>query len=73
MVKIKKSKDTEFSFSTPLATGYTYNIHFKDGIDWEHIALQPSKQFTPSDKGYVLRFNYTAVRESFSVGRLLGT
>jgi hypothetical protein len=72
MVVIKKSKDTSLSFASSLATGQTYNIHFKQGIDWEHIAIRPSQQFKPTDKGYVLRFNYTASRESFVVGRLLG-
>jgi len=59
-----------YSWATPLATGYTYNIHFNFGIDFEHIAIRPSSYFTPNDLGIVLRFNYTAVRESFSVGRL---
>lgn len=43
MVIIKRSKDTPYSFATPFVTGYTYNIHFNKGIDFEHIAFQPSK------------------------------
>jgi hypothetical protein len=39
MVIIKKSLDTKLSFATPFATGYTYNIHFNKGIDFEHIAF----------------------------------
>ena len=45
MIKIKKSHDTEHSFATPLLTGQTYNIDFKDGIDFDHIGVMASTQF----------------------------
>ena len=59
MYIIKKSYDIRNSYATPLATGYTYNVHFNNGVDFEHISVQPSGHFTPEDKGFVLRFNYS--------------
>jgi hypothetical protein len=70
MVIIKKSDDTKFSFATPLATGYTYNVHFNKGIDFDHLGIQPSHMFLKDDKGFVLRFNYSAQRETFDISRL---
>lgn len=72
MIKIKKSKDLKNSFATPLATGFTYNVHWRMGLNWEHLAVQPSQFFTEADKGYVIKFNYTDNREYFDILRLQG-
>jgi hypothetical protein len=60
MVIIKKSDDTKFSYATPLATGYTYQVIFNNGIDFDHLGIVPSHTFAPDDKGFVLRFPYLA-------------
>jgi hypothetical protein len=39
MVKIKKSNDNHFSFATPLAVGYIYNIHWRYGLNFDHLAI----------------------------------
>lgn len=65
MYKIKKSNDISHSFATPLLTGYTYEITFKDGINFKHLSIKGSPEFTQSDMGYVLKFPYTALRETF--------
>lgn len=42
MVKIKKPKDIKYSYASPFATGFTYNIHWKDGVNFETLGLQAS-------------------------------
>ena len=73
MVVIKKSQDVKFSFASPFATGYTYNVHFKFGAsDPLSMGLFGSPYFSPTDKGVVLRFNYSANRETFDIYRNIG-
>lgn len=72
MVKIKKSKDISHSFATPLLTGHTYEITFQNGINFQHLSIKGSPLFTYTDMGYVLKFPYTALRESFQIQRLVG-
>jgi hypothetical protein len=67
---IKKSHDIKFSYATPMVTGYTYNVHFKFGAsDFRSAGIFASQYFTSTDKGIVLRFNYSAQRETFDVFR----
>jgi hypothetical protein len=54
MVIIKKSLDVKFSFATPLAIGYTYNIHWRYGLNFDHLAIQPSNYLTETEPGYVI-------------------
>lgn len=73
MMIIKKSQDIKFSFASPFATGFTYNVHFKFGAsDFRSTGIFPSPYFKPEDKGIVLRFNYSAHRETFDVFRNIG-
>lgn len=68
MKKIKnKNKDMAHAFASVLASGYAYNIHFKEGIDWDHLLLIPAVYTSESDKTIVLRFNYTKQRELFDI------
>lgn len=60
--------DIKHSWAMPFATGHYYNVHWKWGIDFEHIAIAPSRLWNDSD-GVVLRFNYTDARELFQIGK----
>lgn len=43
MYIIKKSEDIRWSYASPFATGYTYNVHFKFGAsDFLSMGLYPS-------------------------------
>lgn len=61
MIRIKKSNDIPFSWALPFATNEYYNVHWKEGIDFTHLSIAPSRLWGPND-GVVLRFNYTDVR-----------
>ena len=52
----------------PFATNNYYNVHWRYGIDFTHLAIAPNREWTDSD-GVVLRFNYTDVRELFQIGK----
>ena len=36
-----KSKDGKDSYAGVFATGYLYNIHWLDGVDWTHMMVVP--------------------------------
>lgn len=40
---IKKSNDKKKSWAMPFATNKYYNVHWKWGIDFTHMALAPSR------------------------------
>jgi len=61
MILIKKSLDIPFSWALPFATNQYYNVHWKNGIDFTHLSLAPSRHWTSTD-GIVLRFNYSDIR-----------
>lgn len=48
-----------------------YNLHWRYGIDFKFMGIQPSPYWTSDDKSVVLRFNYTAVREKYLVKRIV--
>ena len=52
------SSDIVSSWAMPFATGYYYNVHWKEGIDFTHMAIAPSRLWDAND-GVVLRFNYS--------------
>ena len=68
MIIIKKSKDIKKSWAMPFAVGKYYNIHWKWGIDFTHLAIAPSRLWNETE-GVVLRFNYTDQRELFEIGK----
>lgn len=68
MIIIKKSNDKKNSWAMPFATGFYYNVHWKWGIDFTHMALAPSRLWDAND-GVVLRFNYSDHRELFQIGK----
>ena len=43
MIKIKKSKDIPNSWAMPFIMGKYYNVHWKWGIDFEHLAIAPNR------------------------------
>ena len=62
------SGDIDFSYATPFITGYYYHVHLSNGgADFKSISLFASPYFLPTDKGIVLRFNYTLYRETYDV------
>lgn len=52
-------KDALFSHAAILPTDQVFNIHFKEGVDWNHLLIQPSFYTYPTEKTTILRFNYT--------------
>ena len=50
----------------PFATNHYYNVHWKQGIDFQNLFIAPSMLWDQND-GVVLRFNYTDVRQRFVV------
>ncbi|CAK63318.1 unnamed protein product (macronuclear) [Paramecium tetraurelia] len=70
---IKKSKDVKFSFASVFATGFTYNVHFKFGAsDPLSMGIFGSPYFNQNDDAVILRFNYSANRETFDIMRNIG-
>ena len=65
---IKKSKDIKNSWAMPFISGRYYNVHWKWGVDFEHLAIAPSRLWNTTD-GVVLRFNYTDARELFEIAK----
>ena len=71
VVMYKIFVDTMYTWALPFVTGYSYNIHWQDGnLDFTHINLYPTNYWRVSDKGVVLRFNYSETREDFNVSLL---
>lgn len=69
MIIIKsKSLDIKNSWAMPFVVGSYYNIHWKWGIDFTHLAIAPSRLWTDTE-GVVLRFNYTDARELYEIGK----
>lgn len=69
MIVIKKmSMDIPHSWAMPFVTGQYYNVHWKWGIDYTHLAIAPSRLWDVND-GVVLRFNYTDHRELYNIGK----
>lgn len=68
MIIIKKSNDKKNSWAMPFATNSYYNVHWKWGIDFTHMAIAPSRLWDNND-GTVLRFNYSDHREIFQIGK----
>jgi len=64
-------KDGKGGMAAPYITGYMYNIHWGEGIDWDHALLVPSLYAEESDPPVILRFNYTEVRELFEIKKFL--
>jgi hypothetical protein len=67
-VKIENSQmDATFAYAMVFAAGYSYNIHWNIGIDWQHVLVVPTYRWDPSDPPVVLRFNNTQYRERFDL------
>lgn len=64
------AQDYANAFAVVFATNYVYNVHFREGQDFSHIALESSPHWTDSDKPVIIRFNYSATRELFDVKRI---
>ncbi|CAK63336.1 unnamed protein product (macronuclear) [Paramecium tetraurelia] len=70
---IKKSHDVKQSFASIFATGFTYNVHFKFGAsDPLSMGIFASPYFNQNDDAVILRFNYSANRETFDIMRNIG-
>jgi hypothetical protein len=66
-----KPADLLYGWGPVFAEDYTYNVHFRFGIDWDHLMLVPSSYSDATDKGIVLRFNYTENRELFEIKKMI--
>ncbi len=42
------SNDIPNAFAMPFRTGKIYNVHWKDGIDFEHLSVGPSSYWAPN-------------------------
>lgn len=68
VVMYKIFVDTPYTWDLPFVTGYSYNIHWQDGsLDFTHMNIYPTNYWSPDDKGVVLRFNYSEIREDFNI------
>jgi hypothetical protein len=68
MVKIEnEGLDQLNSYSTVMAVGYSYNVHWHLGIDWQHMLVIPSEMADPTDPPIILRFNNTQNREKYQM------
>ena len=65
---IIKSGDIKNSWAMPFLSGRYYNVHWKWGLDFDHMAIAPSRLWDEND-GTVLRFNYTDARELFELAK----
>lgn len=69
MIVIKKmSMDIPHSWAMPFSTNQYYNIHWKWGVDFTHLAIAPSRLWSIND-AIVLRFNYSDARELYNIGK----
>jgi len=69
-MKPMKNLDGASSFVSVFATGFIYNVHFKFGAsDPLSMGIFASPYFTENDKAVILRFNYSANRETFDIMR----
>jgi hypothetical protein len=58
------------SFGSFFATGFAYNIHWKFGAsDPLSMGIVASEYFNTTDEAVILRFNYSANRETFDIYR----
>lgn len=71
MIVIKLSMDMRNSWAMPFATNQYYNVHWKLGVDFTHMAIAPSRLWDEND-GVVLRFNYTEERELYDILKIYG-
>lgn len=39
---LNNEKDAAYSYAVVYPTNYTFNVHFKEGIDWQHMLIVPS-------------------------------
>jgi hypothetical protein len=69
--KIKKSNDKHFSWAAPFVTGQVYNLHWAEGINFEHMAAVASDYLSPQEPATILRFNYTGNRELWEINELI--
>ncbi len=67
-MKFIESGDMKGSWAMPFACGSYYNVHWSNGPDFTHISIAPSDLWTTSD-AIVLRFNYTAYRDLYQIGK----
>ena len=67
VVMYKIFVDTKYTWALPFVTGYQYNIHFQNGnLDFTHMNVYPTNYWQPNDKGVVLRFNYSEIKDEFN-------
>ena len=64
--------DGKFSYSAIFAVGYSYNIHWGLGVNWDHMMLQPDYLTEITDPPIILRFNYSIQRELFEIKKMIG-
>ena len=55
------------SWAMPFVTGYSYNVHWALGGEFKYMLILPSFAWRPTDKGIILRFNYTTPRETYDI------
>ena len=61
-----KTKPTN-SWALPYATGHTYKIHWRQGLDFEKMQLDLSNRWKDTDKNLHLVLNFTDVRAHIHV------
>jgi hypothetical protein len=59
LIKNKPNKDGLDTYVGVFPVGYTYNIHFFTGVDFENLLIVNSIHAEESDDPIILRFNHT--------------
>ncbi len=58
----------KYMWNVPFVTGHTYQVYWRDGLDWTYLKTWRSGEWRSTDLGVVLRFPYDDQREKFTVG-----
>ena len=65
-------KDVSYSWAMPFLTGYGYNVHWGNGIDFSSLDIKVSDYFELDDENILVRFNHTWDRETFDTNLTTG-
>lgn len=74
LVPWKQKKDPMNGWAMPFVTGKKYRIHWESGLDFEHLTVQASKRWEPTDLNTFFEFNFTTAYEAVNFtagGKLL--
>lgn len=63
----KAAGDPANGWALPYVTGHTYKVHWRYGLDFTQMQIDPSPKWEETDKNVKIVFNYTDVRAKVDV------